>query len=522
MTATLDPDLSDLVIPDDFPADITIGSLCTGYGGLSDAVRSVIGGRHVWVADNDPDAAKLLAYRYPDIPNLGDVTQVDWSRVLPPDVIEFGFPCQDISQAGGRAGLREDTRSGNIWAHCFRAVAELRPSLVVIENVRSLTSADADSDLEFCPECMGDGSDHTMVRALGVVLGDLAGIFYDAQGCCVRASDAGAPHRRDRMFILAWPASDAGGGEFQRRGGPGVLGGPPSAEPCEGDQRERPGDPAGDRGAAVAVGTGSGGPAGGGLAADTFSEGLEVRPVEHHGPECTAAERGSGELPGPDSGLALLKTPTAQLAVNGGSQHPDKRRAGGHGPTLADQVEHELALLPTPVSTLGSNADAISKAKGRERGTLVEALSLLPTLTVAGADGTRAARGGDRSDELLLTGIAREVALTVDWGKYEAAVRRWERISGVPVPCPVRQGKTNYVLAPEFPEWMMGLQPGWVTGVPGLTRTAMLKLIGNGVVIHQGALAIRVLLDAIGWLPLRNLPAARALPDHRNPEKESA
>jgi len=222
-------------------------------------------------------------------------------------------------------------------------------------------------------------------------------------------------------------------------------------------------------------------------------------------------------------------------------------------------VEHELALLPTPVSTLGSNAGAISKAKGRERGTLVEALSLLPPPTVADsrntrnatagrtegsahhsgttlsdaardllptpcvadADGTRAARGGDRSDELLLTGIAREVALTVDWGKYEAAVRRWERISGVPVPCPVQKGKTNYVLAPELPEWMMGLQPGWVTAVPGLTRTAMLKLVGNGVVPQAAALAVRALLDAIGWLPLRNLLAARALPDHRNPEKEA-
>jgi hypothetical protein len=86
----------------------------------------------------------------------------------------------------------------------------------------------------------------------------------------------------------------------------------------------------------------------------------------------------------------------------------------------------------------------------------------------------------------------------------------------------VRPGKTNYVLAPELPEWMMGLQPGWVTAVPGLTRTAMLKLIGNGVVPQQGALATRVLLDATGWLPLRNLLAARMLTDHVNPEKEVA
>jgi DNA (cytosine-5)-methyltransferase 1 len=189
----------------------------------------------------------------------------------------------------------------------------------------------------------------------------------------------------------------------------------------------------------------------------------------------------------------LLKTPTAQLAVNGGSQHPDKRRAGGHGPTLADQVEHELDLLPTPTSTLGSNADAISQAKGREGGTLVEALSLLPE----------------------------PAAIEVDWGKYGPAVRRWERIFGHPVPCPVRPGKTNYVLAPELPEWMMGLPAGWVTDAPGLARTAMLKLIGNGVCPQQGALAVRALLEAAGWVPLRIL-AARTLSNPIDPEKEVA
>ena len=222
------------------------------YGGLGMAVRSVIGGRHVWVADNDPDAAKLLAYRYPDLPNLGDITQVDWTSVPLVDVLEFGCPCQDLSAAGGRSGLRQDTRSGNIWAHCFKAIATLRPSLVVIENVRNIVSIHADSDLEFCPGCMGDGSADTVLRALGAVLGDLAGIGYDTQWCCVRASDAGAPHKRDRAFILAWPAADPGGGELQRRGVPGIPGGPPSAEPDEGDQRERPGHAPGDRGSAAA------------------------------------------------------------------------------------------------------------------------------------------------------------------------------------------------------------------------------------------------------------------------------
>jgi DNA (cytosine-5)-methyltransferase 1 len=208
MTATPERAWFGRAVADGALDDITIGSLCTGYGGLGEAVRSVIGGRHIWVADNDPDAAALLAYRYPDVPNLGDITQVDWTTVPPVDVLEFGFPCTDISCAGGRAGLREGTRSG-IWANCFEAVAVLRPSLVVVENVRNLVSIHADSDLEFCAGCMGDGSADTVLRALGAVLGDLAGIFYDTQGCCVRASDTGAPHKRDRIFILAWPAADS-------------------------------------------------------------------------------------------------------------------------------------------------------------------------------------------------------------------------------------------------------------------------------------------------------------------------
>jgi DNA (cytosine-5)-methyltransferase 1 len=232
----------------------------------------------------------------------------------------------------------------------------------------------------------------------------------------------------------------------------------------------------------------------------------EDRPAREGIPSPSGPRGSQGEL-------ALLKTPTAQLAVNGGSQHPDKRRAGGHGPTLADQVEHEVALLPTPVSTLGSNADAISQAKGREGGTLVEALSLLPTPVVADS----------RNTETALTGRPGEAGglHEVSWGEYEAAIRRWEYILGREAPCPIEPGKNgNRRLHPEFASWMMGLPPGWVTGVPGLSRSAMLKLVGNGVVPQQGALAIQALLDAVDWLPLRILAARRMFTNDPEPEKE--
>jgi hypothetical protein len=93
----------------------------------------------------------------------------------------------------------------------------------------------------------------------------------------------------------------------------------------------------------------------------------------------------------------LLKTPTAQLAVNGGSQHPDKRREGGHGPTLADQVEHQL--LPTPrcadgliASNMQSNRERLARGS-RRRGTLEEEISLLPTPNATDGKGAGAPMG---------------------------------------------------------------------------------------------------------------------------------
>lgn len=94
--------------------------------------------------------------------------------------------------------------------------------------------------------------------------------------------------------------------------------------------------------------------------------------------------------------LMLLKTPTSQLAVNGGSQHPDKRKAGGHGPTLADEVEH---LLPTATDT---SATALLGG---------QSVTLLPTPTVGMTMGGSETRSGSRSNEKLLPGVAKDLVL---------------------------------------------------------------------------------------------------------------
>lgn len=188
-------------------------------------------------------------------------------------------------------------------------------------------------------------------------------------------------------------------------------------------------------------------------------------------------QRGSSgdlALPSAVHRLPLFRTPTSQLAVNGGSQHPDKRRAGGHGPTLADEVEH---LLPTP--------------------------------QVADATGGHRNRSGARSAELLLPGVAELYGRqeVVDWGPYARAVLRWAQVTSTLPPRPVEPGKTGMRLSPQFVEWMQGLPAGWVTGVPGLSRNAQLKALGNGVVPQQAMLAFLIMMSRV--LRELALPAGR-------------
>jgi DNA (cytosine-5)-methyltransferase 1 len=186
-----------------------IGSLFTGYGGLDMGVRSVLGGHLAWHCDNAPGPARILAHRWPEVPNLGDIRAVNWTTAPPVDVLTGGFPCQDVSHAAaGRIGLHPGRRSG-LWSSMAYAIHQLRPALVVAENVRGLLSADATSHLEPCPWCVGDDGTSAL-RALGAVLGDLADIGYDAEWCGVPASAAGAPHQRFRVFIYAWPTHPEG------------------------------------------------------------------------------------------------------------------------------------------------------------------------------------------------------------------------------------------------------------------------------------------------------------------------
>jgi DNA (cytosine-5)-methyltransferase 1 len=207
---------------------LTSGELFAGVGGLGMAVDAVFGSRAAWFSQYEPPTkkhpkpsqapSKVLEFRHPGVPNHGDVTAIDWSAVERPNILAGGFPCQDVSLAGRRRGMKNETRSG-LWSEFARAIDILRPDWVVIENVRGLLSQGASSDVEPCPWCLGDDPDQHALRALGAVLGDLAELGFDAEWVSLQASDAGAPHGRFRVFILAWPAADARGSTLRELAG---------------------------------------------------------------------------------------------------------------------------------------------------------------------------------------------------------------------------------------------------------------------------------------------------------------
>jgi DNA (cytosine-5)-methyltransferase 1 len=130
---------------------------------------------------------RVLAKHWPGVQIYNDVREINRSRLnadgIQPDVIVGGFPCQDLSFAGKGAGLGGD-QSG-LWREFIRLIREVRPSFVIVENVAAL-----------------------LRRGIGDVLGGLAEAGYDAEWDCISASFVGAPHNRDRIWIVAYPKRD--------------------------------------------------------------------------------------------------------------------------------------------------------------------------------------------------------------------------------------------------------------------------------------------------------------------------
>jgi DNA (cytosine-5)-methyltransferase 1 len=158
---------------------LTVGSLFAGIGGFDLGLERA-GMRSVWQCEIDPFCQRVLAKHWPDVLRVPDIRAVGAGTVPYVDVIAGGFPCQDLSSIGKRAGI-DGPRSG-LWSEYARVVGELRPRYVLVENVAALR-----------------------YRGLDRVVGDLAALGYDAEWRCIRASDVGAPHRRDRLWLVAFP-----------------------------------------------------------------------------------------------------------------------------------------------------------------------------------------------------------------------------------------------------------------------------------------------------------------------------
>jgi len=220
---------------------LRIGSLCSGAGGLDLAAEQVFGAKTVWhcelekITDKNGrtrrnTAIDVLATHWPGVPNYGDLTTTDWASAEPVEIMCAGWPCQPWSTAGKKLGAADERA---IWPDIAAAIRVVRPRIVVLENVTDVLTRG-----EFTR-----------------VADSLAALGYDIRWTCLRASDVGACHRRERIFIVGtlanaddptgdgqWPRTQSRQGSGDVADAPGARrarfdGGPGGAPAC--GRRER-------------------------------------------------------------------------------------------------------------------------------------------------------------------------------------------------------------------------------------------------------------------------------------------
>lgn len=163
---------------------LTFGSLFAGIGGIDLGLERA-GMECKFQVEIDDYATRVLAKHWPDVPRFRDVRECGAHNLPRIDVLAGGFPCQGISDAGQRRGLA-DSRSG-LWFEYARLIRELRPRFVIVENVSALLD-----------------------RGIDTVLSDLAQSGYDASWLMLSSCAMGAPHTRERVFIVAHADSEHG------------------------------------------------------------------------------------------------------------------------------------------------------------------------------------------------------------------------------------------------------------------------------------------------------------------------
>lgn len=163
----------------------TIASACTGYGGLDMAVELVLGpARHLWHAETNPNAAKILEARFPGVPNLGDITRITWADLATghrPEVTTAGWPCQPFSASGLRRGTADHR---HLWPYLEDYLYEVAPPVFAGENVPNLLTIEHGT-------------------AFGRILADLNRAGYSARWTITGACHVGACHHRHRVILVA-------------------------------------------------------------------------------------------------------------------------------------------------------------------------------------------------------------------------------------------------------------------------------------------------------------------------------
>lgn len=509
-----------------------VGALFAGYGGLEMGVSQVLDTRPAWFSEFDPAPSRILAQRFPGVPNLGDVTKVDWAAVEPVDIITGGYPCQPFSHAGNRKGTQD---SRHLWPYVTDAVSVLRPMMCVFENVQGHLSLGFDQ-----------------------VVRDLHQLGYDVYWTLMSAASVGAPHRRNRLFILAvdrsahdtavrsWPdrwggvyrysggrrfvscapegcddgqgAAGAGGVEHSLRGSGSTRPGRHGDESLNsGVGGDRDGGREGrDRASSDAAGEGRGcghrdgvrqdAPAAACVAEQGAPVGRGVdgagRDVEgpHSGSESPRTRPGSAQAP--EEHDSASRVPLGMVVGTGGRPI---RSGGVQGEVTAEWRDdlgsrvRGLNLLPSPRTSDTNGAGAHGEDRRSTSGygpALRDVATLLPTPTSTDHKASGASYAATDTHHTGTTLTDATVRQPERFGIYAQAIERWVPVMGRLAPEPTEPtGKGGaHRLSPRFVEWLMGLPDGWVTDTD-TTRNEQLKALGNGVVPQQAAAALLHLLE---------------------------
>jgi DNA (cytosine-5)-methyltransferase 1 len=344
---------------------VTIGSLCSGYAGLDLAVEQITGGTTVWHCEYEDAPSKLLALRFPDVPNWHDLTTLAWAD-QPVRIVTGGYPCQPFSAAGRRLGTADPR---HLFPYIARGLKRIRPELFLGENVRAHLSLGFD-----------------------VVLAALHRIGYDVRWTTLPASAVGAPHGRARLWFAArareaggWPAPTGHPTAYAERSSYGE------------DEWVSPAD--GLFGSTPAPRPGTAGVMVDGVRWDTDADlgpSAVLLPTPRSSDTNGAGSHGDGGLD-LRTAVSLLLTPRATDGTKGG---PNQRGSSGDL-MLPSAVQH---LLPTP--TVGDSRNSRNSTAGRSPDAGPHAV-------------------GDTLCDLVHDGRANAAA----WGPYAAAVARWEALT---------------------------------------------------------------------------------------------